>query len=161
VTREYPARPIVGVGAVILVAPSEAARLEWPGGLSTTGVVIVKRRFEPLAGQWSLPGGGVETGETLTAAVAREVREETGLTIEVGPIIDVFDRIQLDPQGKVQYHFVLADYLCRPIAGPLRAGSDVEDAAVVEREALARYGLTSKAIEVIAKGFAQHDILAG
>jgi 8-oxo-dGTP diphosphatase len=160
VTREYPTRPIVGVGAVILVSPPEAAQLEWPGALSTTGVVIVKRRFEPLAGQWSLPGGGVETGETLTAAVAREVREETGLTIEVGPLIEVFDRIQLDAQGKVQYHFVLADYLCRPVAGPLRAGSDVEDAAIVERAELARYGLTSKAVEVIEKGLEQHDLRA-
>jgi 8-oxo-dGTP diphosphatase len=160
-TREYPSRPIVGVGAVIVVAPADAARLGWTTALTTTGVVIVKRRFEPLAGQWSLPGGAVEAGETLVAALAREVVEETGLTVAVGPILDVFDRIQVDARGQVQYHFVLIDYLCRAVAGSLRAGSDVEDAAVVEPGRLGEYGLTSKAIEVVAKGFEQHDFVAG
>ena len=77
-------------------------------------VVLVKRRFEPLAGQWSLPGGRLELGETLEAGLAREMLEETGLEVEVGPVVDVFDRILLDPERKVRYHYVLIDYLCRP-----------------------------------------------
>ena len=84
--REYPARPIVGVGAVILVSPVEARAMGWAERLEGTGIVLVKRRFEPLAGQWSLPGGTLEVGETLTAGIAREVVEETGLAVDVGAI---------------------------------------------------------------------------
>ena len=82
-------------GAVVYVTGAEAARL---GVIDAPerGVVLIKRRYEPLAGQWSLPGGTLEVGETLEAAVARELREETGLVVEVGPVIDVFDRIMLD-----------------------------------------------------------------
>ena len=112
--RKYPPRPVVGVGAVII---------------HEDRVVLIKRKYEPLAGQWSLPGGTLELGESLEAGVAREVHEETGLDVEVGPVVEVFDRILLDAQGRVQYHFVLVDYLCRPVGGHLQAGSDV-DAAV-------------------------------
>ena len=135
-TRVYPARPVVGVGAVILVEG---------------GVVLIKRRYEPLAGQWSLPGGGVEVGETLEAAVAREVVEETGLLVEVGPVVDVFDRILLDDAGKVRYHFVLVDYLCRPIGGELAPRSDADEVRVVPPEALDPYRLTDKALDVIRR----------
>ncbi len=138
-SREYPERPIVGVGAVILHEHK---------------VVLVRRKYEPLAGQWSLPGGGVELGETLEAAVAREMIEETGLEVEVGPVIEVFDRIMLDDTRRVQYHFVLVDYLCRPIAGVLRAGSDVQEAELVAPEQLASYQLTAKASAVIHKALA-------
>jgi len=103
VSREYPDRPFVGVGAVIV---DESAR-----------VLLVKRRFEPLAGQWSLPGGAVDVGETLAACVIREMREETGLDVEVGAVIEVFDRIMHDAGGRVQYHYVLVDYVCRPVGG--------------------------------------------
>ena len=77
-------------------------------------VVLIKRRFEPLAGQWSLPGGAVDVGETLVECVAREMLEETGLVVEVGPVVEVFDRIIRDDEGRVQFHYVLVDYLCRP-----------------------------------------------
>ena len=83
-------------------------------------MVLVKRRFEPLAGQWSIPGGAVEAGETLEACVAREMAEETGFDVEVGPVIEVLDRITHDEEGRVLYHFVLIDYLCWPIGGELR-----------------------------------------
>jgi mutator protein MutT len=132
--REYPARPIVGVGAVIV---------------RDGRVVIVRRRYEPLAGRWSLPGGTLELGETLEAGVAREMQEETGLDVEVGPVIEVFDRILLDADRRVQYHFVLVDYLCRPIGGELRAGSDVDDAVFVDPVGLGPYDLTTKARAVI------------
>jgi len=136
--RIYPSRPIVGVGAVIV------------GGDGR--VVLIKRRYEPLAGQWSLPGGTLEVGETLQAGLAREMLEETGLEVEVGPVIDVFDRILLDADQKVRYHFVLVDYLCHPRGGTLEAGSDVTDAVYAHPEDLAQYKLTAKAEEMIRKG---------
>ena len=138
-SRQYPGQPIVGVGAVII---------------QDGRVVLVKRRFEPLAGQWSLPGGRLELGETLEAGLAREMLEETGLEVEVGPVVDVFDRIMLDPERKVRYHYVLIDYLCRPIGGVLTHGSDVAAAELVDPAGLDRYRLTPKATSVIEKAVA-------
>jgi ADP-ribose pyrophosphatase YjhB (NUDIX family)/ketosteroid isomerase-like protein len=135
-SRRYPSRPIVGVGAVIVV---------------DSKVVLIKRRFEPLAGQWSLPGGTLEVGETLEAGTAREILEETGLVVEVGPVIEVFDRILLDEDRKVRYHFVLIDYLCRPVGGRLQHGSDVGDAILVDPDQLEPYGLTPKATSIVHK----------
>ena len=138
-SRQYPAQPIVGVGAVII---------------QDGKVVLVKRRFEPLAGQWSLPGGRLELGETLEAGLAREMLEETGLHVQVGPVVDVFDRILLDPERKVRYHYVLVDYLCRPTGGSLIHGSDVSAAELVDPDDLDRYRLTPKATSVIEKALA-------
>jgi ADP-ribose pyrophosphatase YjhB (NUDIX family) len=138
-SRQYPGQPIVGVGAVIM---------------HDGKVVLVKRRFEPLAGQWSLPGGRLELGETLEAGLTREMLEETGLEIEVGPVVDVFDRILLDPERKVRYHYVLIDYLCRPTGGALNHGSDVAAAELVDPSELERYRLTPKATSVIEKAVA-------
>ena len=135
-TRQYPERPIVGVGAVIV---------------RDGRVLLVKRRYEPLAGRWSIPGGTLELGETLETGVAREMQEETGLTIEVGPVIEVFDRIIVDADKRVRYHFVLVDYLCWPIGGALQAGSDVDEAVMVDPASLDQYDLTEKAREVIAR----------
>lgn len=134
--REYPERPIVGVGAVIV---------------DDGKVVLVRRRFEPLAGQWSLPGGSLELGETLKRGAAREALEETGLQVEVGPVVEVFDRIMLDEELCVRYHFVLVDYLCRPVGGVLRAGSDAEEVVLVAPASLGAYDLTEKASAVIAR----------
>jgi len=136
-TRRYPERPVVGVGAVIV---------------QDGRVVLIKRRFEPLAGQWSLPGGTLELGETLEAGVAREILEETGLEVEVGPVVEVFDRILLDPDQRVRYHFVLIDYLCRPVGGRLVAGSDVADAVLASPGELAGYRMTPKAVGVAERG---------
>ena len=134
--RRYPDRPIVGVGAVIVLDGK---------------VVLIRRGFEPLKGQWSLPGGAVEIGETLEASIAREVEEETGLTVEVGPVIEVFDRITMDDQQRVEYHYVLVDYLCWRTGGELRAGSDVDDAVLVAPSELGPYQLTEKATAVIER----------
>jgi 8-oxo-dGTP diphosphatase len=116
-------------------------------------VVLIRRRYEPLAGQWSLPGGTLEIGETLEQGTAREMLEETGLVVHVGPVIEVFDRIMLDEGKRVRYHFVLVDYLCWPVSGELRAGSDVEDAVLAARADLSQYSLTAKATAVIERGF--------
>ena len=135
-SRAYPDRPFVGVGAVIV----DRGR-----------VVLIKRRFEPLAGQWSLPGGAVDVGETLVECVAREMLEETGLVVDVGPVVEVFDRIIRDDGGRVQFHYVLVDYLCRPIGGELRAGSDVADAVYVDPADLDGFALADPANDVIRR----------
>jgi 8-oxo-dGTP diphosphatase len=135
-SRQYPERPIVGVGAVIV---------------QDGKIVLIRRRYEPLAGQWSLPGGTLELGETLEAGTAREMLEETGLVVDVGPVIEVFDRIKLDETRRVRYHFVLVDYLCWPVSGELRAGSDVDAAVLVAPQDLGPYHLTPKATAVIER----------
>jgi 8-oxo-dGTP diphosphatase len=134
--RRYPDRPYVGIGGIIV---------------HEGRVVLVKRRFEPLAGQWSIPGGAVETGETLEACLIREMAEETGFVVEVGPVVEVLDRITHDDVGRVLYHFVLIDYLCWPVGGELRAGSDVAEAVLAEPSELAQYQLTAKALAVIER----------
>ena len=150
--RHYPSRPVVGVGAVVLVRPEDANRAAIAQPVpSPLGVVLVKRRFEPLAGQWSLPGGGLDVGETLEAGVAREIREETGLIVDVGDVVEVFDRILLDGDRKVRYHFVLIDYVCRAVGGRLAPASDVSEVAVADPAALEPFALTPKARAVIQK----------
>lgn len=138
-SRAYPDRPFVGVGAVILQGEQ---------------VVLIKRRFEPLAGQWSLPGGAVDVGETLAECVGREMLEETGLVVEVGPVIEVFDRIVHDDDGRVRFHYVLVDYLCRPIGGAFAAGSDVADAVFVHPSELGRFAPADPATAVIRRALA-------
>ena len=150
-SREYPSRPVIGVGAVVLISQADAARFGWSGGTANPGVVLVKRKYEPLQGQWTLPGGGIEVGETLEAGIARELAEETGLIVDVGPIVDVFDRIVPDDEGRTRYHYVLIDYLCLPIGGRLCAGSDVAEVALADIDGLDRYGVNEKARSVIRK----------
>ena len=132
-TREYPDRPIVGVGAVII---------------QNGFVLLIRRGHAPMKGEWSLPGGALEVGETLDEGVRREVLEETGLQIEPVVIVDVFDRIARDQAGRVQYHYVLVDYLCRIAGGTTACGSDATDlrwAALDELGGLAPF--TRKVIE--------------
>lgn len=114
VSREYPDRPIIGVGALVV---------------EDGKILLVRRATEPLKGEWSLPGGVVEVGETLEQAVLREVREETGIeTVVRGDSIAVFERIMPDNDGRVRFHYVLHDYLCGPSHGEARAGDDVDQA---------------------------------
>src|SRR5215470_16508045 len=111
--REYPECPLVGVGAIII----EAGR-----------VVLVKRGHPPLAGEWSIPGGVLEVGETLREAAVREAREETGLVVETQELLGVFDRVLRDPDQRVAYHYVLIDFLCRRISGEPHGAGDAEEA---------------------------------
>ena len=135
-SREYPERPIVGVGAVIVDGDR---------------VLLIKRGQAPLKGEWSLPGGAVEVGETLEEGIRREVREETGLIVEPVSIVEVFDRISRDPEGRVQYHYVLVDYLCRVAGGELACASDAADARWAVRDELDQ--VAPFTAEVIRKAF--------
>jgi mutator protein MutT len=140
--RKFPERPIVGVGAVVL---------------NRDGLVLLARRaHEPLKGEWSLPGGGVEVGETLEAAVAREIFEETGLSIVVGPVVEVLDRIERDDENRVAYHFVIIDYLCHAADDRIVCGSDADEAHWVAVDRLADYHITEKATSVILKAVAMN-----
>jgi 8-oxo-dGTP diphosphatase len=137
--RTYPERPIVAVGAVVVDGDR---------------VLLVKRANAPLKGEWSLPGGAVEVGETLAAALAREVREETCLDVTVGPVIEVLDSIRRDAAGRVEYHYVIVDYLCRVTGGTAACGSDAADVKWVGAADLERYGVTGAAVAVIRKAMA-------
>jgi 8-oxo-dGTP diphosphatase len=136
--RDYPDRPIVGVGAVII---------------HEHRVVLAKRGSPPLQGEWSLPGGVVELGETLRAAAEREAREETGLIVKAGEVLEVLDRIIPGKRGAPQYHYVLIDFLCSIQGGELRAGGDAADVCWAAESELADYRLERPALEVIRKGF--------
>lgn len=139
--RRYPDRPVLGVGGVVLAQGQ---------------VLLVKRGQPPSQGLWSLPGGAVELGESLSQAVAREVREETGLSVEVGPLVGVYERLQEDAQGGLEYHYVLLDYLCQAELRPPQAGDDAAAARWVALADLDRAGLTPDTIQVIRKAAALH-----
>jgi 8-oxo-dGTP diphosphatase len=136
--REYPERPMVGVGGVVI---------------SNGRALLIRRRNPPLEGQWSIPGGMLETGETLLEGVRRELLEETGIEVRVGELIEVFERINLDDGGKARYHFVVLDYVCEVVRGEARAGSDVTDVAWAAPLELEKYSLTETATRVILKAF--------
>ena len=137
--REYPEAPIAGVGAVIV--------RDGPDGRRQT--LLIRRGQEPLKGEWSLPGGAVELGETLEEAICREVLEETGLVVEVVDTVKAFDRISRDDAGRVRYHYVLIDFLCRVIGGALARATDALEARWATVDELE--GLTPLTIEVIHK----------
>jgi 8-oxo-dGTP diphosphatase len=149
-SRQYPERPIVGVGAIIIVASKV-------GDENNARILLVRRASEPLKGKWSIPGGVLEMGETLIAAVTRETLEETGLTVEPLELAGVIDRIIPDSTGRIQYHYVLVDYLCKLIGDPahLRASSDVDDARWVSASELDAYDIPDFTRELIEKTLAK------
>ena len=138
-SREYPDRPVVGVGGVVI---------------HRGRALLVRRGSEPLKGQWSIPGGTLELGETLEQGVVRELHEETGLEVRVIELIEVFERIFPGDTGRPRYHFVITDYLCQRISGEPRAGTDVTDVAFATEDELEKYGLTETATRVLGKAFA-------
>ena len=113
-------------------------------------VVLVRRRHPPLAGRWSLPGGALELGETLHEGLQRELQEEIGIQTCVGPLIELLDRSTRDPDGRVRYHYVLADFLCHRVSGTLSPGSDADTVALADPDDLSSYELTDEAQTVVA-----------
>jgi ADP-ribose pyrophosphatase YjhB (NUDIX family) len=138
--REYPEVPFVGVGAVIV---------------QDKRVLLIRRGQPPLLGEWSLPGGVLECGEALREATVREAHEETGLVVKTLDMLGVYERVIRSDDGRVRYHYVLIDFLCRPIGGELRAGSDAADVRWFTREELPALNLAYDANDVVLKGLAR------
>jgi 8-oxo-dGTP diphosphatase len=147
--REYPERPIVGVGGVVI----EDGR-----------ALLIRRGNEPLMGQWSIPGGTLELGETLVEGTARELKEETGLEVRVLGMIEAFDRINFgrgadetwttkEERRRPRFHFVIVDYLCERISGEAVAGGDVTEVAWASEDDLEKFALTPAATRVLRKAF--------
>jgi len=136
--RRYPRHPLLGVGALIL---------------DRDRILMAERGGEPLKGWWSIPGGLVETGESLEEAICREVREETGLRVRPLGVVKIFERIMRDQNGEAEYHYVLIDYLCRVTSGALRAGDDVSRVEWVRRRDLDGMRITEGTLGVIEKAF--------
>ncbi|MFN7935113.1 MAG: NUDIX hydrolase [Bryobacteraceae bacterium] len=136
--RRYPKRPILGIGALIFKGKR---------------VLLAQRGKQPLLGWWSLPGGVLETGESLIDGIRREVREETGLEVKPLEIATVFERIIPDSEGRAEYHYVLIDYVCRVIGGTAEPATDVSALAWVKEEELERYQLTEGTLPVIREAF--------
>ena len=138
--REFPEVPLVGVGAIII---------------ENTRVVLVKRAHPPLLAEWSIPGGVLEVGELVREAAVREAREETGLTVEPLELLGVYDRVLRNREQRVQYHYVLIDFLCRRVAGDLVAASDAAEVRWFAQDELAELRLAPDTLEVIQRGFAK------
>jgi 8-oxo-dGTP diphosphatase len=136
--REFPEIPLVGIGAIIV---------------ADDRVLLVKRAHPPIEGQWSIPGGVLEVGELLRDAAVREAREETGLIVETGELLGVYDRVLRGLENRVQYHYVLIDFLCRPVGGELRAASDAAEVRWFTRAELPALNLAEDTQDVIRKGF--------
>ena len=136
--RRYPRHPLLGVGALIY----EGDR-----------ILMALRARPPLEGLWSLPGGLVETGESLNDAVCREVREETGLEIRPLGVLEIFERIMRDAAGAAEYHYVLIDYVCAVAGGELQAGDDAGRVEWVRRRDLKKLAITEGTLPVIERGF--------
>jgi 8-oxo-dGTP diphosphatase len=140
--REYPESPLVGVGAVIV---------------SGARVLLIRRGQAPLLGEWSLPGGVLECGETLREAAIREAHEETGLVVEVADMLGVYERVIRSDDGRVRYHYVLIDFLCHAIGGELKAASDAAEVGWFSREELPALKLAYDASDVVIKGLNSAD----
>jgi 8-oxo-dGTP diphosphatase len=123
--REYPDAPVVGVGAVIV---------------DQERVLLIRRGNPPLQGEWSIPGGTLELGETLEHGVVREVKEETGLEVKPLSVVEVFDRIHREAE-RIRYHYVLVDFLCRVEGGSLCCATDADDARWVHRQELGSHSI--------------------
>lgn len=138
--REYPECPLVGIGALIV----ENGR-----------VALIRRGKAPLLGEWSIPGGMLELGETLRQGAEREALEETGLVVRATELLGVFDRVVPDAEGTIIYHYVLIDFLCERVSGDLRTGADAANAQWFTPEEVAKLPLAEDTAGVIRAALAK------
>jgi len=136
--REYPQQPLVGVGAIIV---------------EDNRVLLIKRGKAPLLGEWSIPGGMLELGETLRQGAEREALEETGLVVRANDLLGVFDRIIRDDGKRTLYHYVLIDFLCRKISGDVQAAGDASEARWYSQHEVPRLSLPEETRKIIQMGF--------
>ncbi|RLI15252.1 MAG: hypothetical protein DRO43_01740 [Candidatus Hecatellales archaeon] len=134
--REYPSFPKVGVGGLVI---------------DKDKLLLIKRAYEPSSGLWSIPGGLLEVGEELEEAVAREIEEETGIKVEVKELLGVFNFVIRDEAGKVKYHYVLIDFLAKPVGGKLRPSRETLDARWVSLKDIEKYSLTRTTRRLISR----------
>jgi 8-oxo-dGTP diphosphatase len=138
IERKYPKQPLIGVGAIII---------------EQQGVLLVKRSKAPLLGEWSIPGGMLELGETLRDGAEREALEETGLVVRATELLGVFERIVPDQSDRTTYHYVLIDFLCERISGEVRASGDAADAQWFTPDQVNRFSLPQDTRNVIQLAF--------
>ncbi len=138
--RQYPDQPLVGVGAVIF---------------KDEAVLLVRRGQEPARDSWSLPGGLVEVGETLSAAISRELAEETCLSVRLLGIAAVLERLFPDDAGRIAYHYVLIDFVCDYLEGELRPASDITAAQFVTLADLHQFDLPQFTLDVVRRAWEQ------
>ena len=136
--REYCNFPILSAGGVIIINDE---------------VLIIKRKTEPDAGKWTIPGGAINVGEKIKDGLKREIFEETGLEVEVGNLLDIAEKIFKDSKGKIIYHYVILDYLCKYISGSMKASSDAEELMLVKMCDLDKMELVNGTRRVIEKAF--------
>jgi len=143
--REYPQRPIVGIGVVVV----DKGR-----------VLLIRRGKNPRRGTWSLPGGAQELGETVAEGAAREVKEETGLDIKITGLLDVVDSIDTNEDGAVRYHYTLVDFVARPRGGRVKASGDAAETRWFDREGLSDLELWAETERIIGLAFEFDDLLS-
>jgi len=137
-TRHYPVRPHVGVGTLLI---------------RNDHLLLIKRKYDPDAGYWSIPGGHLELGERTQVAAEREGYEETGIKVKVSKLAGIIDKIMSDDEGKIEYHYVLLNYFVEQIEGdpnqPPVAQDDALDAKFVPFTEIKDYQLTTSLIELL------------
>lgn len=136
--REYHNFPILSAGGIIIIDDK---------------VVIIKRKTEPDSGKWSIPGGAINVGEKIRDGLRREIFEETALKVKVGNLIDIAEKIFKDNEGKIIYHYVILDYICKYISGSMKASSDAEELMLVKMDDLDKFELVNGTMRVIEKTF--------
>lgn len=136
--RRYPDRPFVGVGAIIFRGDQ---------------VLLIRRGTPPALGKWSIPGGLVEVGESLEDAVRREILEEVGLDVKVLDLVAVLDRVIRDQEGRIEYHYILIDFLCESTRGDPQPATDADECAFVSLDRLSAYNLTRGTEKIIRRAF--------
>lgn len=134
--RRYPENPIIGVGGIVLKNES---------------MLLVKRGNPPNRGQWGVPGGCLELGETLKEGVAREVREECGIEIQVGELFDIFEIIEKDARGVMEFHYVLLDFMAEHKSGIPASGDDADACSFIPLKSICNYDLTPGVVELLKR----------
>lgn len=145
--NDYPIRPIVGVGAI---------------AVQNGRVLLVKRGVEPGKGLWAIPGGTLKLGETMRECAAREILEETGVTVRIGDCVYVFDFIERDEAQNIKFHFAVIDFAAEYLSGEPKGGDDALEAGWFAAEDLRHFPVSVNTVRALASlGFLKTDLSDG